>query len=111
MGALTSAVSGMEAASLRLDVAANNIANSSTPGFQPSEVALAATAGGGVSARVVPGQAPPTIAGLPANEQPSGTDLIQEMATVLEAPLGYAANARVVRAQDEATATLLDTFA
>ena len=106
MDALAIAASGMRAASLRLDVAAGNVANVSTPGFRPSRVALAAAAGGGVDARVVPGQAPPTLPGVPAAEQPSGVDLIDEVATFVEAPLAYAANARVVRADRTMTASL-----
>ena len=93
MDALAIAVSGMQAASLRLDVAAGSVANVSTPGFRPSRVALSAAAGGGVAARVVPGQL-------------SGVDLIDQVATLIEAPLAYAANARVVRADRAMTASL-----
>ena len=111
MSTVTSALSGMQAASLQLDVAANNVANMSTPGFQPSEVALSSMGGGGVAAQVVPGPVPPALPGIPAAEQPSGTDLIDEMATLVEAPIAYAANAKVVRAWDETTSSLLNAFA
>lgn len=76
MDAISSALSGMQSASLRLDVAANDVANVSTPGFRP---ALG--------------------------------DLVDDMVAVAEAPIDFAANARVVRAADEQTASLLDAVA
>ncbi|MBV8561507.1 MAG: hypothetical protein JOZ56_00305 [Actinobacteria bacterium] len=36
MSAIGSALSGMQAASLQLDVAANDVANTNTPGFVPA---------------------------------------------------------------------------
>src|SRR6266849_4724470 len=49
------AVRGMRDATVRLDVAANNVANATTEGFKPSRVASAALPGGGVQSIVVPG--------------------------------------------------------
>jgi flagellar basal body rod protein FlgG len=111
MDALGDAVSGLRAAQLRLDVAASNVANLSTPGYRPQQVALSDRADGGVGGTVVPGQAPSTLAGLPAGEQPSGVDLIEEMATLVTAPIAYDANARVVDASAETTRSLFEAFA
>ncbi|HEX7082974.1 MAG TPA: flagellar basal body protein [Gaiellaceae bacterium] len=111
MDALGDAISGLRAAQLQLDVAAGNVANLNTPGFQPQDVALSSRADGGVSGTVVPGQAPPTIPGLPAGQQPSGTDLIEEMATLVSAPISYDANARVVDATAATTRSLFEAFA
>jgi flagellar basal body rod protein FlgG len=66
----------MQAASLQLDVAANDVANLATAGFRP-------TLGG----------------------------LVEDMVALVQAPILYAANARVVGAADEATASLLDALA
>jgi flagellar basal-body rod protein FlgC len=95
--AISTALSGMQAASLELDVAANNVANLSTPGFRPSAVSLSASPDGGVAAQVAPG--PPTSL---------GTDPLNEMTTLIVAPLAYAANARVVTASEQMTASLFD---
>jgi flagellar hook protein FlgE len=111
MDPLSSAISGLQASQLQLDVAANNIANVNTAGFQPSQVDQSARAGGGVSARVRLGQAPPIIPGASPEDQPSGTDLIAEMATLVTAPIAYAANARVVDTSVSTTHSLLDIFA
>ena len=74
MDAISTAVSGMQAASWRLDRAAGVVASF-----------------GGDSA--------------------SEGDLIGAMVDVKEAPIAYAANARVVAAAQEETASLLDAFA
>ena len=94
MSAIDAAVSGMRAASLQLDVAANNVANLSTPGFRPSAVVLNSGASG-VNAQVVPGATP-------------GTDLLTEMMTLVTAPILYDANARVVSVAAQTTQHLFD---
>ena len=91
MDAISSALGGMQNATLQLDVAANNIANVSTAGFRP-----------------LGGQAPPVLPGVPADEQPSGVDLATELVTTLTAPIAYAANARVVDAARATGNSLLD---
>lgn len=111
MNALSDALSGLRAAQLQVDVAANNVANTNTPGFQPSEVAQAEQPGGGVAAKVVLGQAPPILPGLPPEEQPSGTDPTTELASLVTAPIAYAANGRVVDTAVKTTRSLLDVFA
>jgi len=99
--ALSNALAGMQDATLRLDVAANNVANVSTAGFRPSRVD---------SGVVRPGEAPPVLPGVPDDERPSGVDLATELVTVLTAPTAYAANARVVRAARESGQSLLDAL-
>jgi flagellar hook protein FlgE len=103
MDAIAYALSGMQAASLQLDVSANNVANLPTPGFTPSEVGLSAASGGGVAARVAPG--PPPSSG------PSGTDLLAETATAIAAPVVYAANARIVTTSAQMAKSLFDAYA
>jgi flagellar hook protein FlgE len=93
MDALSSALTGMQNATFRFDVAANNVANVSTPGFQPPG-----------------GQAPPVLPGVAAEEHPSGVDLATEMVSLLTARTTYAANARVVDAARETGRSLLDAL-
>jgi flagellar hook protein FlgE len=99
--ALSNALAGMQDATLRLDVAANNVANVSTPGFRPSRVDAGS---------VRPGDAPPVLPGVPGDEQPSGVDLGEEVVTTVTAPIAYAANARVVSAARELDKSLFDAL-
>lgn len=108
MDAIASALSGMRAASLQLDVSANNVANASTPGFRPSRVDLSTSPGGGVSAQISQDPAPILLPGVPAGSQPSGTDLVSETVTMMTEPFAYAANARIVSASEQMTASLFD---
>lgn len=111
MDALSDAVSGLRAAQLQVDVAANNVANVNTPGFEPSVTDQQAQAGGGVAAYVAAGQAPPNLPGVPAADQPSGTDLTTEMAALITGPIAYAANGRVVDFAVQNQRSLLDVLA
>jgi flagellar basal body rod protein FlgG len=81
-----SALAGMQDAARGLDVAAHNVPNANTEPFAPM--------------------------------RPDGTtdatdtlDLPTQMVAVVTAPIVYAANARVVRAADAMTGSLLDLFA
>jgi|SRR5580765_6083422 flagellar basal body rod protein FlgC len=87
ISALGRAQSGMLDASLRMDVAANNIANMSTAGFRPSQVVSVENPNGGVTSVV-------TQAGFGQGYDPgaSGTDLVAEMASMMLARLAFSAN-------------------
>ncbi len=111
MDALSNAVSGLRAAQIQVDVAASNVANVNTPGYQPSVTDQQSQAGGGVAAYVTAGQAPPNIPGVPAADEPSGTDLTTEMAALITGPIAYAANGRVVDFSVQSTRSLLDVLA
>jgi len=111
MDALSNAVSGLRAAQIQVDVAASNVANVDTPGYQPGVTEQQSQAGGGVSAYVTAGQAPPNIPGVPAADEPSGTDLTTEMAALISGPIAYAANGRVVDFSVQASRSLLDVLA
>jgi flagellar hook protein FlgE len=110
MDAFATAVSGMQAASSQLDVTADNIANMSTPGYRPREVSLESAAAGGVTSLVTEGPAPILLPGVPPAEQPSGTDLVPEMADLLAAPIAYEANMRIASASEQMTANLFDNY-
>ena len=96
MNSVTSiALSGLGAASLRLDAAANNIANGLTPDYRREQVAASADAGGGVSASIVQADA-------------AGGNLAQDMVDQMVAAYVYEANLGVIRTQRAMMGTLLD---
>ncbi|TDQ42520.1 flagellar basal body protein [Tepidicella xavieri] len=98
MDALSIAQSGMQAAQLRLDAAANNVANAQTEGFRRDEVRQQAQASGGVMAQVDKRPAP-------------GADLPRDLVEQKMATYGFQANLQVVRAADQTLGRLLDTRA
>ena len=131
--ASTIAVSGLNAASLRLQVAASNIANSLSDGplpgtpnpenfpaaYTPLQVVQTDVAGGGTSAGVRP-VAPAThstfdptapFANADGFVASPNVDLASEMIQLLIARTNYAANALVIRADAKMSATLLNITA
>jgi flagellar basal-body rod protein FlgC len=131
--ASTIAISGLNAASLRLQVAASNIANSRSEGplpdianagsfpaaYTPLRVNQIDVAGGGTSA-TIGAISPATIStfdptapfadssGMVASPN---VDLASEFVQLLVARLNYAANAAVIRADAQMTASLLNVTA
>ena len=73
----------MRDATVRLGVAANNVANASTEGFRPSHVVSTALPGGGVEPSVVAGDV-------------EGVDLVGEMVGMMMAQVTFAANAKMM---------------
>jgi len=98
MSVMSIASSGMRAASLGVQAAASNVARLPVADSTRLGVALAATAGGGVNASVVA-----------APDDPNAP--IADLLTARQAALAFAANATVVRRQDEMLGTLLDRWA
>ena len=93
------ALSGMNAASLRLTTAAHNIANAQTPGFRRQLVQQAAQAEGGVVA---------SIGGLAAT---AGDGLAEDVVAQMSATYAFKANVLTLKAQDRMLGTLLDVTA
>jgi flagellar hook protein FlgE len=101
------ALSGMHAAQTQLNVAADDIANADTPGYQSRRADLVELSAGGVG-----------VAGITADTSPAGpkaggtegsnVDLAAQLVNVRQAQTLYAANAMVVRAADRMTGSLLD---
>jgi|SRR5690242_3270788 len=131
--ASTIAASGLNAATLRLDVAASNIANALSVGplpdtanagnfpaaYTPLRVNQTDAVGGGTSASisaVSPATVPVYDPGAPFADSggmvasPS-VDLASELAQALIARYTFAANAQVIRADAQSSAALLDIFA
>ncbi|MEM9443913.1 MAG: flagellar hook basal-body protein [Verrucomicrobiota bacterium] len=77
IGALHSAVSGMQVERTRLNVASNNIANATTPGFRSSDVVSGEAASSGFGARITGtqsnfNQGPMQMTGVPTDLAISG---------------------------------------
>lgn len=105
--ALVTAVSGMRDASLRLDVAAHNIANTSTSDFLPLRVDPADAGGGGViSAVSAPVPVAPSYPPLS-----SGTDLAAKLINLVVARVAFAASAAVVGTAARMQHAALDVLA
>jgi flagellar basal-body rod protein FlgC len=128
--ASTIAVSGLNVASLRLQVAASNIANSLSDGplpdatspesfpvaYTPFQVNQTDLVGGGTSATVI-AVTPPTTSsfdptapfadsnGMVASPN---VDLANEFVQLMIARISYAANAQVIRADAQMSASLLN---
>jgi flagellar hook-associated protein FlgK len=96
MNALASiALSGINAAQLRLGASAHNIANAQTPGFRRQLVTQQAVPEGGVSAGLV--RAPV-----------EGEALAEDLVAQMSAGYQFVANLRVLQTQHKLLGTLLD---
>ncbi len=83
---------------VRLDVAANNVANATTDAFTPSSVVTSTLPGGGVTSRVVPGDV-------------EGVDLATEMVGMMVASATFAANAKMLATSFQVDRKTLDLLA
>lgn len=89
------ALSGMQAAQTRLDVAAGNIANSETPGYRRRVVQQTAQADGGVSTGV-------------ATTQQAGPAMESDVVSQLQAKHAFIANLAVFKTQNAMTGALMN---
>lgn len=92
------ALSGLDAAMLRLGAAAHNIANSQTPGYRRQFVVQASEENGGVAVRV-------------DHASEAGGDLPQDIVDQMASTYAFKANLRVVQTYDEMMGSLLDVRA
>lgn len=95
MNVTSIALSGVQAASTRLDAAANNIANSQTPGFRRDLVAQQTQEQEGVL----------TVVG---KAQEVGVSLAAELVEQMQATYAYRANLRTIEADKHLSGSLLD---
>jgi flagellar basal-body rod protein FlgC len=100
VSAMSISLSGMQAASTRLEVAATNIANSQTEGFQPLSVEQTAVPGAGVIATPVSSDA----VGL----QASGVDLASESVDVLLSKVSYTASLKALKMASDMEKAVVD---
>jgi len=94
----STALSGLNVASLQLQSSAHNIANLQTPGFRRQQVLQQAEPGGGVSASVSQVDAP-------------GEAQAEDVVNQIQASLVYRANLQTLRVQRDLLGTLLDVQA
>lgn len=102
--------SGIRDAQLRMNIVANNVANSNTDNFVPNRVNSSANsleAGGGVNSSVESAYTPFQIEGL-GKDFISQTSLIEEAVNLSVAKHAYEANALMVKTGSEVTKTLID---
>lgn len=90
--------SGLQAAQLRLDASAHNVANLSTPGFRRQVVEQTENPGGGVQASV-------------QRATQEGSALEQEAVEQIAATYAFKANVQVLKTNDRMLGSLLDTKA
>jgi flagellar hook protein FlgE len=89
------AMSGMNAASARLGVAAHNVANAVTPAFRRQQVLQSTQPGGGVATQVTQAPAP-------------GSDLAADMVDQKVALYSFKANLRTLQVEHEMLGSLID---
>ncbi|HSQ42497.1 MAG TPA: flagellar basal body rod C-terminal domain-containing protein [Fibrobacteraceae bacterium] len=104
ISALSTSVSGLQASMLRMDVSANDVANSTTPGYRQSDVNLVSTENGVAAASVRK-----TASG---NLEDSNTNLAKEFGEeIITAKSSFSANLNVIKTQDEILGSLMDITA
>ena len=94
----STALSGLNAASLQLQSSAHNIANSQTPGFRRQLVQQIAEPAGGVRASVQTAAVP-------------GESLAEDIVNQMAASVVYRANLQTLRTDRSMTGSLLDVLA
>ena len=105
--ALTTAISGLFGQAQSVAVSAHNIANSSTPGYRPANVALTSTSVGGRGGGVQSQVRVPAIFEAHTNA-PSEVDLAAEFGRLMQAQHAYDASAKVFSVASEMAGSLLD---
>ena len=103
------ALSGMQAAQTQLNVTAQNVANSETPGYKAARVDLVDLSTGGVGVAGISNDSTPGPV-TPDGKQGSNVDLASEMINLTRAQLLYSANAAVLKVGQQMTGSLLDIF-
>lgn len=107
---LNIAASGLSAASSRLNVTANNIANLETAGYRAARANLAPVDPAGVrvdSVTLDPSHGPID----PDGAEGSNVDLATESVDLIREKHQYTASAKVLKAADQMLGTLLDVLA
>lgn len=99
---LSVAVSGLNASAERFNVAANNIVNANTEGYQARRVNSVSQSTGGTSAASQAGGVRNVVT------QGGSVDLASEIVDTIFAGISYSANAQVIRTAEETLGQLLD---
>ena len=91
----TTALTGVQAASLRMESAAHNIANANTPNFQRQVVTLQTQEQAGVLTTI-------------GKDEEIGAALAADLVEQMDAAAAYRANLRMIQADQQTTGSLLD---
>jgi flagellar basal-body rod protein FlgC len=107
VSALSAGASGLNANQQALGVAANNIANAGTQGYQAQQAQFqeASPAGSGVT---LSAQGRGLAASEASIDGPSGTDLASDITNSLVYKASFDLNAKVVQAAEQRIGTLID---
>lgn len=105
--ALNIAQSGLAAAQVQLNVAANNIANLDTPGYKSQTANLTDLPGGGVAVASI-SEDPTPGPTLPDGTEGSNVDLTTQAVNLIQSRQLYTANAMVIKVSDQMYGSLLD---
>lgn len=89
-------LSGLRDATVRLDVAASNLANLQSAGFSPSRVVSGTLPGGGVESIVI------------RDDATEGVDLVTELVSMMMARLAFSANLAALTQTFETQRSVLD---
>ena len=108
LDAMGTAVSGLQAQSLKLNSTANNVANSQTEDYVPTDVSMSENEQGGVRAQLQKPVAAPGVAQA-AETKPSQVDFAKEMTTLMETKNMYLENMKTVDSSEKMLGHLLDT--
>ena len=103
MDSISTALSGIQAAAARLDSAANNIANSNTPGFKAQQPVQNSGESG---VQVVF-----SLSSFASNPQTSNVDMPTQMVELITDKQSVAFDTAVIRTQDAISHSMLDMLA
>jgi flagellar basal body rod protein FlgG len=104
-----SLLSGMTAASSQMNLAASNIANLSSQGYQALRANLTNTQGGGVAVASVTADTSPGDID-PDGIVESNVDPANEVVSMMLAKFAYTADAKVLKMDNDTTGTLLNVL-
>jgi flagellar basal-body rod protein FlgC len=109
VSALSAGASGLNANQQALGVAAHNVANANTQGYQPQQAQFqeASPAGSGVTLSAQ-GRGLAAAEGGAASSAASGTDLATEITNSLVYKASFDLNAKVIQEADKRIGTLID---
>ena len=115
LSTLNNALSGLQAATTKMQATANNVANARTDGYQTQRVEVLERLSG-VEARTPadaarPPPVPAPTEAAPVSRAPSDVDLAQEMVKMTANESFYLSNVRALEAAHGMLGTLLDTEA
>ncbi|KQV87223.1 hypothetical protein ASD15_28710 [Massilia sp. Root351] len=107
VSALSAGASGLTANQQALGVAAHNVANASTQGFQPQQAQFHESSPGGTGV-TLSAQGRGLAASEAAANAGSGTGLASEISNALVYKASFDLNAKVIQAADERIGTLIN---